>query len=109
MGRYWNWEQISAGHETTGFNEACKWVKAVFWPQKGGLFRDDSIRIQSSCYKFAWEPEGSTLMEEIRNGFEVTAEMAGYLEKIIESGVNSAEGVIGVYQQLRGTSVSRRR
>ena len=48
-------------------------------------------------------------MEEIRNGFEITAEMAGYLENIIESGVNSAEGVIGVYQQLRGTSVSRRR
>ena len=47
-------------------------------------------------------------MEEIRNGFEVTAEIAGYCEDIIESGVNSAEGVIGVYEQLRGTRVPRR-
>ena len=109
MGRYWNWQQVRAGRGTTGFNEACKWVRAEFWPQEGNWFRDDSIRIQSACYKFEDEPIGSTLMEEIRNGFEVTAEIAGYCEDIIESGVNSAEGVIGVYEQLRGTSVPRRR
>ena len=79
VGRYWNWRQSydSSGWQRTGFNEACKWVNATFRPQRGDWFRDDSVRIDATCYKAKGEATGSSLIDEIKKGFSDSAEIAG--------------------------------
>ena len=72
--RSWNWRD-GDGWQRTGFNEACKWVQATFRGMKGGMFEDDYVRIEAKCYKMKGEPDGTSIMSEIKQSFGDTAEI----------------------------------
>ena len=72
----WNWLD-GDGWQRTGFNEACKWVQATFRGVEGRWWEDDYVRISAQCYKMKGEPDGNTLMSEIKQAFGDTAEIVG--------------------------------
>ena len=100
----WNWRD--EGWQRTGFNEACKWIYASFRPQPGNMFRDDSVRIDASCYKFKGEPMGSTLMDEVKKGFSDTAEISKSVETIVQSGVSSTTQVLEVAAKIEAATAA---
>ena len=104
VAKYWNWRDED--WQRTGFNEACKWVYASFRPQKGDWFRADSVRIDASCYKFKGEPMGSTLMDEVKKGFEDTAAIAKNIENIVQSGVNTTNNVLEIAAKISAATAA---
>ena len=76
VGPSWFWVD-GDGWERTGFNEACKWVQATFRGMEGNWHQDDYVRISAQCYKMKGEPDGNTLMSEIKQAFGDTAEIVG--------------------------------
>ena len=76
--RSWHWLD-GDGWQRTGFNEACKWVQASFMGTDGGWWNDDYVRISAKCYKNRGEPDGGSLMSEIKQAFGDTAEITGHV------------------------------
>ena len=44
---------------------------------EGNWHQDDYVRISAQCYKMKGEPDGDTLMSEIKQAFGDTAEIVG--------------------------------
>ena len=70
------------------------------------MFRDDSVRIDASCYKFKGEPMGSTLMDEVKKGFSDTAEISKSVETIGQSGVSSTTQVLEVAAKIEAATAA---
>ena len=102
--RSWFWWD-GDGRQRTGFNEACKWVQATFLGTKGGMFQDDYVRISAKCYKMKGEPDGGSLMTEIKQMFGDTAEIVGHVADIVQSGADSANAVISVYANYKAAKM----
>ena len=100
----WDWYDGYQNKQRTGFNEACKWVYAKFTPQQasgwGPWYSAYSIRIEAQCYEFAGEPLGATAIDEIKKSFKDTAEIAGSIDKIIQSGCNSVDSIMKIMGKI---------
>ena len=99
-----SWDWWDENKQRTGFNEACKWIYAKFTPVEpsgwGPFHRDYAIRIEAKCFKFKGEPIGSTQIDEIKKAFGDTAEVVGYIDKIIQSGCNSADSIMKIMGKI---------
>lgn len=46
---------------------------------KGGWLEDDYVRIEAKCYKMKGEPDGTSIMSEIKQAFGDTAEIVDHV------------------------------
>ena len=98
-----SWDWWDEGKQRTGFNEACKWVYAKFSPVMPTGFpsyRDYAIRIEAKCFKFKGEPIGATAIDEIKKAFADTADIVDKIDKIVQSGCNSADAIMKIMGKI---------
>lgn len=71
----------------------------------GNWHQDPYVKVESRCYKMKGEPDGSSLMTEIKDAFGDAADITQHAAMIIQSGCDSANAVIEVYGNYKAAKM----